>query len=38
MIKSVNIKPLCKDLGMECMNNAIKYLCKTCSFVKGEEI
>lgn len=28
----------CKDLGMERMNNAIKYLCKTCSFVKGEEI
>lgn len=28
----------CKDLGMERMNNAIKYLCKTSSFVKGEKI
>ena len=28
----------CKDLGMERMNNAIKYLCKTGSFVKGEKI
>jgi len=27
----------CKDLGMERMNNAIKYLCKTGSFVKGEK-
>lgn len=28
----------CKDLGMGRMNNAIKYLCKTGSFVKGEKI
>ena len=28
----------CKDLGMERMNDAIKYLSKSGSFVKGEEI
>lgn len=27
----------CKDLGKERMNNAIRYLCKNGSFVKGEE-
>lgn len=28
----------CKDLGMERMNDAIKYLCQSSSFVKGEKI
>ena len=28
----------CKDLGMERMNDAIEYLCKSSSFVKGEAI
>ncbi|MCD7955963.1 MAG: hypothetical protein LUG93_09505 [Lachnospiraceae bacterium] len=28
----------CKDLGMERMNDAIKYLCESGSFIKGEEI
>lgn len=28
----------CKDLGMGRMNDAIEYLCKSGSFVKGEEI
>lgn len=28
----------CKDLGMERMNNAIEYLCKSGSFVKGEAV
>ena len=28
----------CNDLGMERMNNAIEYLCKSGSFVKGEKI
>ncbi len=28
----------CKDLGMERMNVAIKYLCQSGSFVKGEKI
>lgn len=28
----------CKDLGMERMNDAIKYLCQSGSFVKGEKI
>ena len=28
----------CKDLGMERMNDAIKYLCESGSFVKGEKI
>lgn len=28
----------CKDLGMERMNDAIKYLCTSGSFVKGEKI
>lgn len=28
----------CKDLGMERMNDAIKYLCKSSSFTKGAEI
>lgn len=28
----------CKDLGMERMNDAIKYLCQTGSFVRGEKI
>ena len=28
----------CKDLGMERMNNAIEYLCKSGSFTKGTEI
>lgn len=28
----------CKDLGMERMNNVIKYLCESSSFVKGEKI
>ena len=28
----------CKDLGMERMNNAIKYLCTSGSFTKGAEI
>lgn len=28
----------CKDLGMERMNNAIEYLCKSGSFIKGEAI
>ena len=28
----------CSDLGMERMNNAIKYLCESGSFAKGEEI
>lgn len=28
----------CKDLGMERMNDAIKYLCESGAFVKGEKI
>lgn len=28
----------CKELGMERMNDAIKYLCESGSFVKGEKI
>ena len=28
----------CSDIGMERMNNAIKYLCESSSFTKGEEI
>ena len=28
----------CKDLGMERMNDAIKYLCESGSFAKGEKI
>ena len=28
----------CTDFGMERMNDAIKYLCESGSFVKGEEI
>lgn len=28
----------CNDLGMERMNNAIKYLCESNSFTKGEHI
>lgn len=28
----------CNDLGMERMNNAIKYLCESGSFTKGEQI
>lgn len=28
----------CKDLGMERMNNAIEYLCKSGSFTKGAKI
>lgn len=28
----------CKDLGMERMNDAIEYLCKSGAFIKGEEI
>lgn len=28
----------CKDLGMERMNDAIKYLCQSGSFVKGEKV
>ena len=28
----------CNDLGMERMNNAIKYLCESSSFTRGEEI
>lgn len=28
----------CKDLGMERMNDAAKYLCESGAFVKGEEI
>ncbi len=28
----------CKDLGMERMNDAIKYLCQSSSFIKGEKI
>ena len=27
----------CKDLGMERMNNAIKYLCQSGAFIKGEK-
>lgn len=28
----------CKDLGMERMNDAIKYLCESRAFVKGEKV
>lgn len=28
----------CNDLGMERMNNAIKYICESKAFIKGEEI
>ena len=28
----------CKNLEMERMNNAIKYLCESGAFIKGEKI
>ncbi|MCI5499357.1 MAG: hypothetical protein MR419_07520 [Clostridiales bacterium] len=33
-----HISGQCKDLGKERMNNAIKYLCESASFTKGDEI
>lgn len=33
-----HISGQCKDLGKERMNNAIKYLCESGSFTKGDEI
>lgn len=33
-----HITGVCKDLGMERMNDAIKYLCESGAFIKGEKI